>query len=823
MGLDLPPNIQYSLGVREAPTMNKTAPTPKTNLAAKSVLARLMAAEDIAVEVDSTAPTAYFNVEERRLVLPLWDVEGDAYDMLVGHEVSHALYTPKGAASLEAACKRVDPKHLEVAKAYLNVVEDARIERMIKVDYPGLRRSFAAGYREFHARDLFGIKGKEVTDLALIDRVNLQYKIGWLIDVPFTAAELPLVQRVAETRTWDEVVELSKDLYEFAKKQKEEEKEENQQGGDKGKPQQGDDDGEASAPSEAGDDEETGTDTGADGLDNDTDDDAEEGEGKSLNGKDGDETDDQGGGESKGDGTAEGDETDDDGETAESEEKESDRAGTNEGTVGNGEQKDFKPDAPTTDKALTDALSKMVKQKKRPMLYADLPTMPKDLVVPFATVEAAWAGVAKTLTRPTITSDVLAVWKNKNQSDVLALATEFERRKAADAHKRTMTAETGSIDPTRLFAYKISDDIFLRSSTVRDGKNHGIVVLLDMSGSMSNQLLDTVVQLVNLTAFARRVNIPFKVYGFIDYHPSFAAKEVTWGVAANAKAKWVNTGRVRLLTLLESGTTQARWQNAAGHLLTWAAAHSSSSNAYTKAIKVNNLYYDVGVKYSGGGFTLNGTPTNEALMALLTLVPEFKKKHGLQVVNTVILTDGEAGDNPLTYQGTDLKDSNGWRVDPLVIVRDPLTRREYKAWSESKWGESVFHASEQQSLLVAMLKDRTGAKVININLVTGIRHANSIMVRAGINEMNPLFSGLRKKFKDQGFVSLPNAMGFDEVIALNTANATETDFDFDNVTVDTNSKAGQKELQKAFVKSLESRKGNRPLMARIAELVSKNL
>ena len=403
-----------------------------------------------------------------------------------------------------------------------------------------------------------------------------------------------------------------------------------------------------------------------------------------------------------------------------------------------------------------------------------------------------------------------------------------------------MVAETGSIDPTRLFAYKISDDIFLRSSTVQDGKNHGLVVLLDMSGSMSNQLLDTVVQLVNLAAFARRVNIPFKVYGFVDYDTKMAdGKKPEWKVGKGSKATWRSLvqGNTRLLTLLESGTTQQRFQNAAGGLLTWAASmtmsynsYGAKLNAYQKAVSSHlatgeSAYYSISQRYAEEGFSLNGTPTNTALVALMSLVPQFKKEKNLQVVNTIILTDGEAGDQPLTDQ----TDYQYGKAQPLIVIRDPQTRREYKTWSDIKPThvggceyQNVFYAREQQSLLVAMLRDRTGAKVININLVTGTRAAGFV-IESGV-KTDEQRKTLKKKFTKEGWVSIPKTGGFDEVIALNTANATEAEFDFDAVTVsDTDSKAGQKELSKAFVKSLESRKGNRPLMARIAELVSKNL
>jgi hypothetical protein len=809
--------------------MTMTAPTPKTNLAAKSSLARLMAAENIAVEVDPSAPTASFNVEERRLVLPLWDIDGDAYDMLVGHEVSHALYTPEGAASLEKACAEIDPKNYGVAKDYLNVVEDARIERLIKTDYPGLRRSFAAGYREFNARDLFGLKGKNVGDLTLIDRINVHYKIGWLIEVPFSNEELPLVRRVAETRSWDDVVSLTKEIYDYAKKENEKKEEEKEQGNQPQEAPAGEDTEEQGEEQDGG--EEQGEEQGEESTTSDSESKTDKGEteveGENTEAKKSTE-----GGEKR-EGEAEGDSEAD----KSAEETENTDQGGGDGENGNvGQKPAAAPPVPTTIKSLSDALEKMVKKMERQFVYADFPNLPENMVIPFAKVEAGYKEAIKQAKNGSkIVETVYGVWKSKNAADVMALATEFERRKAADAHRKATVAETGSLDPTRLFAYKISDDIFLRSTTVREGKNHGLVVMLDMSGSMSNQLLDTVIQLVNLAAFARRVNIPFKVYGFVDYRPEFVTEESKWGINKTGKAGWNNLRTdVYLLTLLESGTTQQRFQTAAGTLLAWATSgrmgYSSTNrqtkNPYEKSIAslvTGSPYYDVYSKFMKyAGLHLNGTPTNHALMALMHLVPQFQKSKNLQVVNTVILTDGEAGDMPLTGQMLGVS----YKQEPIVVLRDPVTRREYKVGKEYKAGGytgwSSYGPSEQQSLLVQMLRDRTGAKVININLTVGTRAAGYLIDSHTGDETAR--RSLRKMFSKEGWVDLGKAMGFDEVLALNTSNAVETEFDFDSVTVtDTDTKAGKKELQKAFVKSLESRKGNRPLMARIAELISKNL
>ena len=61
----------------------------------KSILAKLLAAENITVS-HQNIKTAMFNLKTRTLVCPVWkDMDGDLYDLLMGHEVGHALNTPE--------------------------------------------------------------------------------------------------------------------------------------------------------------------------------------------------------------------------------------------------------------------------------------------------------------------------------------------------------------------------------------------------------------------------------------------------------------------------------------------------------------------------------------------------------------------------------------------------------------------------------------------------------------------------------------------------------------------------------------------------------
>ena len=81
----------------------------------KSQLAKLLATEDIVVE-HKQVESAQFNVRTRVLILPLWEkASNDVYDMLVGHEVGHALFTPDEDWWLD----------YNIPQVFVNVVEDA--------------------------------------------------------------------------------------------------------------------------------------------------------------------------------------------------------------------------------------------------------------------------------------------------------------------------------------------------------------------------------------------------------------------------------------------------------------------------------------------------------------------------------------------------------------------------------------------------------------------------------------------------------------------------------------------------------------------------
>jgi hypothetical protein len=177
----------------------------------KSLLAKLLASENLTVE-HGNFPTASMDIKNRVLRLPIWkEMSGSLYDLMVLHEVGHALYTPEDGWHESASNKG------KGYKSFLNVVEDARIERKIKDKYPGGRRSFTEGYLDLIKKDFFGLRGVDLKDLNLIDRINLHFKGGTLHDINFTDEENEFVEKVRNTVTWADVVRVTDELYEYAK------------------------------------------------------------------------------------------------------------------------------------------------------------------------------------------------------------------------------------------------------------------------------------------------------------------------------------------------------------------------------------------------------------------------------------------------------------------------------------------------------------------------------------------------------------------------------------------------------------------------------
>jgi len=180
-----------------------------------SIFARALASENLSLSFDPDAPTASFDVDRRHLVMPVWDVSDTLQTMLVAHEISHALWTPKARSMELLAQAEKDGYVIKLLHQIANVIEDVRIEKLMKEKYPGTRRDFFLGYKEIIDADLFKFSEMDFGKAGLINRMNLHFK--WEVPGFITLNLSPEEQEVADlidaVVSFDDGFTLAKALY----------------------------------------------------------------------------------------------------------------------------------------------------------------------------------------------------------------------------------------------------------------------------------------------------------------------------------------------------------------------------------------------------------------------------------------------------------------------------------------------------------------------------------------------------------------------------------------------------------------------------------
>ena len=546
----------------------------------KSQLAKLLATENLTIEHQKIS-TAKFDPKNRVLYCPIWqDMSGALYDLLLGHEVGHALHTPA-----EGWHDAVSNRGRNF-KGFLNVVEDVRIEKKIKRKYPGIRQSFIKGYQSLLDRDFFGIKFRDVNKLSFIDRLNIYTKSGGIMSIDFTDEERDLVNQVESCESWEDVLRVTQSVFDYSKDEQFETQKQ------------------IFVPSDSDEYEND------DNLDSDSNDmDAEDSDAEELDSEN----------------ATESDEEDDSSE----DQKMSD---SNDGFDEDGSDSDdaFENFEPTceTDKNFRNKETQLLNEKCRPFVYAKIPKINLDDIVTPAKV------VHRSLTQHYITERSLGVeslnadvknFKSKNERYIGLLAKEFEMKKAARSYAKAKVSTTGDIDISKIYKYKVDDNIFRKMTSLPKGKSHGLVLLLDCSGSMRPNMDGSIEQILVLTMFCRKVNIPFVVYGFND---STVARQMDFENQVPKSGFEKEENALHLLPVFLREYLNSKMSNA------------ELNNSIRNMIALRNSYRrGVRVPISEN---MGNTPLIQAMIALEPITKEFRKVNNLDLVNLVIVHDGDA-------------------------------------------------------------------------------------------------------------------------------------------------------------------------------------
>ena len=725
----------------------------------KESLAKLLAQEDLIVE-NRPVETAQFNVETRVLTLPIWEHDqAEVIDSLIAHEVGHALYTPNEWDFLA-----------EVPMQFVNCIEDVRIEKLMKRRYEGIPKTFYRGYKILADQDFFQIQDKDIDTLGFIDRINLQYKIGNFVDVDFSDEEKPFLAKCDALETFEDVIELSKEICAFMKEQWEKAQEEKEE--------------EIELPSAQADNDITDGDNELEDLS----------EGRTPQPSEGKEDDKE-----------------------EGQEKPQPKAAHGKEVGRNTEEpQEFVPTVETLD-ALNDGLKSLANAEGLEYDYIELPkTISSKFFVSNKEVSELmntfYVGkenlrhikdfsdqyelhMAREYTKNIDNADAeYRKFKISQNKEVNYLVKEFEMKKAADSYARATTSRTGVLDTAKLHTYKYNDDIFRKVTTIPEGKNHGLVFNVDWSGSMSNCILDTIKQVLTLVSFCRKVGIGYDVYLFSD---NFEKDEHKYHEDPSTEGK-VILRDFRMLNVLSSASNNRSHDKQAHNLFRLASSFRG--------------YYSCGVPNK---MNLGGTPLNEATISLNHIIPSFKKRTGAQKVHVINLTDGEG--YSIRYGKKVVSQYDGEvsvisrHCNTQTILRDRQTGKQYK-FNPDRY--------DQTDTFIYQLRDRfPECEFMNIRLITGndwYRFKRSCLGYEYDGDLNDNLAWAdadREWKKTRSFICLSSAYTVQYALAISALN---TDDEF-TIEKEDPTKA---EIKRAFTKSLKNKKMNKKILSSFIERIA---
>ena len=743
----------------------------------KSTIAKLLSEEDINV-VQKQATTASFDVKNRELVLPIWkdDMSDNIADLLVCHEIGHALYTSENMLN-----KMIERK---IEKTFVNVIEDARIEKMVQQKYAGSRTVFLKGYKELIDKDFFGTKDKDISKMNLIDRINLYYK--GTSDTPFAEQEKIWVEKVGNVKTEDDVLNLAEELYKWMQENKESQGEEPEQGQES----------QSSAGSETSQEQ------------------------SQSSGSEESDSNDSGQTQSQGSNDEEGDE-EQNGSTAQSEQDSEETEGTQE-IITNGQeggQSQGKEFTATTDTSYNNKFNEVRDIDAKDRNYSFIPKVKLDkaIISPkkifeicrkhYKVTEATDSNHVKFISS---TTEELKGIKNDSKKVISYMVKEFEMKKSADLYKRATVSKTGSLNMGALHSYKFNEDLFAKVTTMPGATNHAMVMFLDWSGSMADNLPQTLKQLFNLVWFCNRVKIPFEVYAFTDAWNGSRYYGNEEGVTKiqDFKSGDMIINDVKLLNYFSSKMNKNDQDEMMDYL--W-----KMCQAWVGFRDWRNDGYPITPPKK---LTLGGTPLNHAIVTAMDILPKYKKETGVQRLNTVFLTDGYSHTVGKKYVIIDDKKTDDYVSSTFVqsVVTDPITNT--TIIQESNSGFRRRHVS-QTTMLLKLLKKRVPDMNILGFFIAGSGRKGYVKKDIIMDEMNCSWEEagtyLKEINKNKVLVNSKKE-GYDEHYLMPGGEK----LDIESGDLDVEVGASKANLKRAFVKASKGKVTSRVLLNKFIQMVA---
>ena len=373
-------------------------------------------------------------------------------------------------------------------------------------------------------------------------------------------------------------------------------------------------------------------------------------------------------------------------------------------------------------------------------------------------------------------------FKEENKRIINYLLKEFEMRKAATEYQRSFDSPTGQLDARKLATYKLNPDIFKKITEVAEGQRHGMIMLIDWSGSMFHVIDDTLRQAIILATFCRQAEIPFKVCAFTNgYPPSRLGSPDDYENLDRDSKSW-NLDEFRLLEFL---------------------THKMSNRDFTKMCE----YLLDHLQSRSRRYQMYSTPLNEALIYLADYIGVFMKQNSVEKMSLITLTDGEAHPLGSGMHGRlrdyhrEYVDGNYTRRKIHNFIQDPITKKNYPFTNDGP---------AQTETLLQLIKDRYNLKLIGFYIgSTSARDINHFLrtnCSLDYNESYTMVNAVRAEGRKNGVCMCPPGVR-DKMFFIPNNKLRFKDED-----LSVNPSMSVHQLAKSFGKHLKIQKTNRVLL-----------
>jgi hypothetical protein len=688
-------------------------------------LAKLMSVEDITV-IQTSDPTASFDTKERILRMPNWnDLTDLETQSLIGHEIGHALYTNPNEW-MKAIYSRTPP---EIFKDYLNVVEDARIEKLVKIKYPGMKKIFFEGYKKIVQRDFMQLDPN--AELALIDVLNLHFKFFGIVDVKLESIHESFIKKIEEIESFSDVVRVSQEIFDYCK-----------EAGDLSRSQTGsiqilvDMD---NTESNSGNSKENSDGSGTIKASSDKDNEKQSGWPEKDNKQE---------------------------KRSRSESNDSNR---NKGS--DSENKQFGkeggitgsnvPDTSKTLRSLDRSLTDRADRNTH-ITYCDLPKPNLDKIIfgykqVVNDMKMYLADSIANLDEESHDTEIFEDKRSVNEKyrDFLKVNGPsinlhkqlFEMRKKASEFNKTKIFRSGTLDMNKMYSYKYDDQIFKTYEVKPNGKKHGLVFILDLSASMYSLLSGVKKKVLELIMFCRQVNIPFVCYGFSDleYIRTTSYNDTNFKEVGKMEYTLRCNENFKLIELFHSTMTESEFK-----------------------IAFNGFLRVVG---HSGKYRLGGTPLNETHLCLDALVSKFRKETDAKIVNVIYFTDGAGSSLDLKRKYSQYQSNSIGYSSSNIVINDDITKKMYtiEKYIDKQSRLGFMNPIIQQRMILDIMRDRMqNVKILNFyitdnpyNISWTQEEIEEIFGKStNINEISSKFA------REVGVCTRSNYDGFDEIFLM---------------------------------------------------------